>query len=130
MRVFYSRRTLPRSELARLVQIDYEREMAFVATVPGDDGTEQTLGAARAACDPDNERAEFGVVVRSDLKGQGLGVRLMRALIDHLRQRGTQRLVGEVLAENQAMRGLCQHLGFVEHPDGDVVTVVLELPRS
>jgi acetyltransferase len=127
MRVFYSRRTLPRSELARLVQIDYEREMAFVATVPSDDGAEQTLGAARAASDPDNERAEFGVVVRSDLKGQGLGGLLMQALIDHLRQRGTRQLVGEVLLENRPMRRLCQRLGFVERLDGDVAEMSLAL---
>jgi acetyltransferase len=112
MRVFYSRRTMPRSELARLVQIDYEREMAFVATVADEGGAEETLGAARATCDPDNDAAEFGVVVRSDLKGQGLGSLLMGALIDHLRQRGTRRLVGEVLAENAAMLGLARRLGF------------------
>ncbi len=127
MRVFYSRRTLPRSELARLVQIDYEREMAFVATIEGVGGLEETLGAARAACDPDNERAEFGVVVRSDLKGRGLGRALMEALIAHLRQRGTRWLVGEVLAENRGMRALCQRLGFSERLDGDVVLVKLDL---
>ncbi len=127
LRVFHSRRTLPRSELARLVQIDYEREMAFVATAPAADGTEHTLGAVRAACDPDNEAAEFGVVVRSDLKGQGLGRRLMEVLIGHLRQRGTGRLVGEVLAENRAMRRLCEGLGFAERRDGEVVEVSLAL---
>jgi acetyltransferase len=130
MRVFYSRRTLPRSELARLVQIDYEREMAFVATVVGEGGVEQTLGAARAATDPDNDSAEFGVVVRSDLKGQGLGRRLMRALIEHLRQRGTRQLVGEVLTENRAMRGLCRHLGFVERVEGDVAVMSLALQQA
>jgi acetyltransferase len=127
MRVFYSRRTLPRSELARLVQIDYEREMAFVATTLNEAGVEQTLGAARASCDPDNHSAEFGIVVRSDLKGQGLGGRLMRALIEHFRQRGTQQLVGEVLVENRAMRALCQRLGFVEQPQGELVLVRLAL---
>ena len=127
LRVFYSRRTLPRSELARLVQIDYEREMAFVATVP-DAAGEQTLGAARASCDPDNDTAEFGVIVRSDLKGQGLGRLLMEALIAHLRQRGTRRLVGEVLAENRGMRVLCQRLGFHERRQEGVVQV--ELPLS
>ncbi len=127
LRVFYSRRTLPRSELARLVQIDYEREMAFVATVAGEDGTEQTLGTARATSDPDNDTAEFGVIVRSDLKGQGLGRLLMEALITHLRQRGTHRLVGEVLAENRGMRALCQRLGFSERLQDGVAEVELPL---
>jgi acetyltransferase len=130
MRVFYSRRTMARSELARLVQIDYEREMAFVATVAGEGGLEETLGAARAACDPDNEAAEFGIVVRSDLKGQGLGRLLMQALIDHLQQRGTRRLVGEVLAENRGMRALCQRLGFVERLQDGVARVERPLQRS
>jgi acetyltransferase len=130
LRVFYSRRTLPRSELARLVQIDYEREMAFVATAVGAGGVEETLGTARAACDPDNETAEFGVIVRSDLKGQGLGRLLMEALIAHLRQRGTRRLVGEVLLENRGMRALCQRLGFDERRDDGLVRVTLALPPA
>jgi acetyltransferase len=130
LRVFYSRRTLPRSELARLVQIDYEREMAFVATAVGEGGVEETLGTARAACDPDNEAAEFGVIVRSDLKGQGLGRLLMEALIAHLRQRGTRRLVGEVLLENRSMRALCQRLGFDERRDDGLVRVTLALPPA
>ncbi|MFN9746442.1 MAG: GNAT family N-acetyltransferase, partial [Betaproteobacteria bacterium] len=130
MRVFYSRRTLPRSELARLVQIDYEREMAFVATAAGEGGAEETLGTARATCDPDNDTAEFGVIVRSDLKGGGLGRLLMEALIAHLRQRGTRLLVGEVLLENRSMRALCQRLGFDERRgDGTVhVTLALQPP--
>jgi acetyltransferase len=45
MRFFYSRRTIERSELARLTQIDYEREMAFVATEADAAGAERTLGA-------------------------------------------------------------------------------------
>ena len=119
MRIFYSRRTIERSELARLTQIDYEREMAFVATAPLDDAggaREETLGVARAVCDPDNVTAEFGVIVRSDLKGGGLGVRLMKKLIEHLRQRGTQRLVGTVLQENAAMLQLARDLGFAFAP--------------
>ena len=127
MRVFYSRRTLPRSELARLVQIDYEREMAFVATAVGAGGTEETLGAARASCDPDNDSAEFGVVVRSDLKGAGLGRLLMETLIEHLRQRGTRRLVGEVLPENAAMLGLARRLGFEASPGDGLVHIEQQL---
>ena len=61
LRVFYSRRSIERSELARLTQIDYAREMAFVATAPGQDGVEQTLGVVRAIADPDNVEAEFGI---------------------------------------------------------------------
>ncbi len=113
MRLFYSRRSIEHSELARLTQIDYGREMAFIATVPTLDGGEETLAVARAICDPDNVNAEFGIIVRSDLKGGGLGERLMRKLIEHFRSRGTQRLVAQVLAENQRMLQLAADLGFV-----------------
>ncbi|MFL6664999.1 MAG: bifunctional acetate--CoA ligase family protein/GNAT family N-acetyltransferase, partial [Rhizobacter sp.] len=72
LRFFNTRRELPRSELARLVQIDYAREMAFVALDRRPDGSSETLGVVRAVADPDNVEAEFGIIVRSDLKGQGL----------------------------------------------------------
>ena len=129
MRVFYSRRDIERSELARLTQIDYEREMAFVATACGPDGTEETLGVARATADPDNVEAEFGIIVRSDLKGEGLGELLMHKLIGYLRSRGTRRLVATVLRENARMIELARDLGFRFEPDdGDGVRAVsLEL---
>jgi len=133
MRVFYSRRTIERSELARLTQIDYEREMAFVATAVPDGGAdpdEETLGVARAVCDPDNVTAEFGVIVRSDLKGGGLGVLLMQKLIHYLRARGTQRLVGSVLHENKPMLQLARDLGFEfapRQPGDDVQEVFVHL---
>lgn len=134
LRVFYTRRSIERSELARLTQIDYEREMAFVATAPGPEGgAEETLGVARAACDPDNLTAEFGVIVRSDLKGGGLGMLLMNKLIAHLRQRGTGRLVGSVLQENTGMLALAARLGFevLPVPEGDNAhPVVLRLNEA
>lgn len=114
MRVFYSRRSIEHSELARLTQIDYAREMAFIATQPRPDGGEDTLGAVRVTVDPDNDSAEFGLIVRSDLKGQGLGRRLMRKMIEYLQARGTQHMVGTVLRINTGMLGLAQALGFQE----------------
>ncbi len=114
MRVFYSRRTMERSELARLVQIDYAREIAFVALATGPDGQPQTLGVVRAMADPDNVEAEFGVILRSELKGRGLGRLLMEKLIAYLRTQGTQRLVATVLGYNERMLKLAKELGFEE----------------
>lgn len=119
LRVFYSRRSIERSELARLTQIDYAREMAFIATAPGPDGAEQTLGVVRAVADPDNIEAEFGIIVRSELKGEGLGELLLQQMIDYLRQHGTQRLVATVLAENTRMLQLARELGFTESANLD-----------
>jgi acetyltransferase len=114
LRVFYSRRSIEHSELARLTQIDYAREMAFIATRHIEGNGEETLGTVRATVDPDNHTAEFGVIVRSDLKGSGLGHRLMEKMILHLRARGTQRLVGTVLRINRGMLELAANLGFQE----------------
>ncbi len=120
LRVFYSRRSIEHTELARLTQIDYAREMAFIATRAVDGGGEETLGTVRVVIDPDNHDAEFGVIVRSDLKGGGLGRKLMRKMIGHLRARGTQRMVGTVLRENAGMLELARALGFEEQtPPGD-----------
>ncbi|MES2098247.1 MAG: bifunctional acetate--CoA ligase family protein/GNAT family N-acetyltransferase [Pseudomonadota bacterium] len=133
LRFFSVRRELPRSELARLTQIDYAREMAFIAIRTLPDGTEQTLGVARAVIDPDNVDAEFAIIVRSNLKGRGLGHLLMQTLIDFLTQRGTQRLVALVLRENTAMRALaCSH-GFVPDEAGsdiDALQFVLTLTSA
>jgi acetyltransferase len=119
MRVFYSKRTMERSELARLVQIDYAREMAFIATGAGPDGQLQTLGVVRAIADPDNVEAEFGVIVRSDLKGSGLGLLLMQKMIAYLRAQGTQSLVATVLDHNERMLKLARELGFKEVSSSD-----------
>ncbi|MFZ5546536.1 MAG: GNAT family N-acetyltransferase [Pseudomonadota bacterium] len=134
MRIFQTRRELPRSELARLTQIDYEREMAFVAVGTDELGQPETLGAARAVRDPDNTEAEFAIIVRSDLKGRGLGHLLLQHLIDYVRSRGTPRLAGLILRENAAMLQLARSVGFVpeaedlpERHGGDVVRVVLPL---
>ncbi|MCL1961648.1 MAG: bifunctional acetate--CoA ligase family protein/GNAT family N-acetyltransferase [Desulfovibrionaceae bacterium] len=116
LRLFYSRRTMERSELARLVQIDYTREMAFIATAPGADGQERTLGVARTLTDPDNVGAEFGIIVRPDMQGSGLGRILMDKLIRYQRAAGTQRITATVLAENSRMRQIAQTLGFVDQP--------------
>lgn len=131
MRLFQARSELPRSELARLTQIDYDREMAFIAESIGDDGLPETLGVARTICDPDNVEAEFALVVRSDLKGGGLGRLLFEQLIAHARSRGTRRLAGLILRENTRMLKLSRALGFVRAPSeeesSDVFHVVMNL---
>ena len=116
LRFFSSRRELPRSELARLVQIDYAREMAFIALATRADGSVETLGVVRAVADPDNVEAEFAIVVRSDQKGLGLGHLLLGKMLNYLRARGTQRLVGDVLRENQPMRELARSHGMHADP--------------
>src|SRR5262249_22168902 len=99
-RFFLPRREFDHAELASFTQIDYDRDMAFIATAPGADGAPETLGVARAVADPDNTAAEFAVLVRSDLKGRGLGRALLEKLIRYCASRGTRELIGDVLAGN------------------------------
>lgn len=115
------------SEMARLTQIDYEREMAFIATTT--DMPAETLGVVRAVSDPDNHAAEFSIVVRSDMKGQGLGSGLLRKMIAYCRGRGTRLLIGEVLAENQQMLQMMRAFGFKidRTEENDVMSVALQL---
>ncbi|HUF79820.1 MAG TPA: GNAT family N-acetyltransferase, partial [Burkholderiales bacterium] len=110
LRFFHTVRDFPHAALARLTQIDYDREMAFIAWSPEDGG--ETLGVARAIADPDRASAEFAILVRSDLKGKGLGGVLMKKLIGYCRESGVGQLVGDILAANPGMLALARSLGF------------------
>jgi acetyltransferase len=83
-----------RALLSKFSRIDYEKEMAFVAIDPNS-VPPLTLGVIRAVKLPDSDDAEFAIVVRSDMKGIGLGHLLMRKIIDYSRSAGTRRLFGE-----------------------------------
>jgi acetyltransferase len=118
LRFFTPMKTLPAPLAARLTQIDYDREMALIATdAPGPEA--EILGVVRIACDPDNERAEFAVLVRSDVKGRGLGYALMNSIIDYARHRGVGEIFGDVLRENGPMLNLCRDLGFTAEANDD-----------
>ncbi len=134
LRFFLARPALQHSELARMTQIDYDREMAFIVDAPGSDGGLEMLGIGRTVCDPDRIEAEFALVVRSDLKGVGLGTLLLGQLIEHARSRGVIRLAGVVLRENTRMLALAHAMGFVAAPvekgDGSIRRVVKVLNQS
>ncbi|MDK9586987.1 MULTISPECIES: bifunctional acetate--CoA ligase family protein/GNAT family N-acetyltransferase [Lelliottia] len=98
-------------DLANMTQIDYDREMAFVAVRHRDEGDE-ILGVTRAISDPDNVDAEFAVLVRSDLKGLGLGRRLLEKLIGYTRDHGLLCLNGITMPHNRGMITLARKLGF------------------
>ena len=130
LRFFGAGPNLSHGLLARLTQIDYAREMAFVAIAQA---THALLGVVRLIADPDYTRGEYAILVRSDLKGHGLGWRLMQHLIDYAKREGLQELHGAVLAENATMLQMCRQLGFaIEREPGDpsVRRVTLNLRRS
>jgi acetyltransferase len=111
MRFFGLVKTLSRDTLIRLCHLDYDREMALTAVLR--EGSEsRLLGVARYYLHPDAGAAEFAVVVSDAYQRQGLGRHLMQRLIGIARERGVQRLVGQVLTENRPMLRLLRSLGF------------------
>ncbi len=108
-------RDLSHVQMARFTQIDYDREMAFIATAPNATGEPETLGVVRTVTDSANQRAEFAIIVRSDMKGQGLGSVLMYKMIRYTKARRTPLLSGQLLAENQPMRRFLAGFGFKLH---------------
>ncbi len=128
-RFFSQIREFPHSEMARLTQIDYDREMAFIASTHNEHGSPETLGVVRTITDPNNEDAEFAIIIRSDLKGLGLGPILMEKMIDYCRSRGTTMMVGHILRNNFPMLKLAERLGFIRkyQADDDMFEVSLTL---
>ncbi len=128
-RFFGAVRKLERHQLARLTQIDYDREMAFIATRPRPEGGTETVGVVRTVTDPDNRQAELAVLVRSDQKGTGLGTMLVEKIVRYHRARRTGAVLAQVLVENEAMLRLARKCGFTvragEEPD--VMDCVLRL---
>ncbi len=82
------------SDLARNTQINYERQMAFIATRADENNQPETLGVARNATEPDNITAKFAVVVRSNLKGKRRGSIFLKEPIDYCPDRGTGQVIG------------------------------------
>ncbi|AVF37150.1 bifunctional acetate--CoA ligase family protein/GNAT family N-acetyltransferase [Rahnella sikkimica] len=117
-------------DLANMTQIDYDREMAFVA-VRTENEESEIIGVTRTVSDPDNIDAEFSVLVRSDLKGLGLGRRLLDKMIDYAAEHGLQRLTGITMPNNRGMITLAKKLGFdvdIQFQDG-IVNLSLELEK-
>ncbi len=126
-RFFSAMRELSPEQTVRLTQVDYDREMAFIAVK---DATNETVGVARLACEPGGDSGEFAVIVQADMKGRGLASHLMRRLIDWARGQGLKRAVGQILADNTPMLAFIRHLGFSVHrmpDDPEVMEAVLEL---
>jgi len=125
LRFFAPVRDFSHRFLARLTQLDYARAMAFAAIEPE---TGKLLGVVRLHADPDHMTGEYAVMVRSDLKGHGLGWTLMKLIIRYAKADGIQTIKGEVLKENTSMLGMCQALGFsvktsIDDPGIAIVTL-------
>ncbi len=97
--------------LAQFTQIDYSREMALVALTM-ENGKYVQQGVARYIINADNESCEFAIVVSDNYQNQGIGTRLMKALIDAARYHNLDKMEGSVLSKNAGMLQLMSELGF------------------
>jgi acetyltransferase len=130
LRFFAPIKTLSHMAAARFTQLDYDREMALVVAEPGRPGTAEIFGVASIALDPDLEHGEYAIIVSGKLTGAGLGIFLMRRIIDYAKRRGLKEIWGDVLRENSTMLKMCRVLGFTQdnHPeDPGLVQVKLDL---
>ena len=118
-RFFTPVKTLSHFMAARFTQLDFDREMALVLADEGIPGRAQIYGVASLNADPDNREAEYAIVVRDDITGAGLGILLMRRIIDYARSRGIGSIWGDVLKDNTTMLKMCRALGFSQSSDPD-----------
>lgn len=116
LRFFAPMRQVSPELIDKLIHYDPQHAMAFIAI---EEATGKMLGVVRLHDDPDGERAEFAILVRSRLKGRGLGWLLMKHMIANAKDKGLKIVHGQVLAENSSMLLMCSELGFhtVEDPD-------------
>ncbi|HRK24728.1 MAG TPA: GNAT family N-acetyltransferase, partial [Beijerinckiaceae bacterium] len=115
--------------MARLTQLDYAREMAFVALDPV---SAEILGVVRLHGDANRERGEYAILIRSDQQGRGIGRALMDSIIRFARNEGYAEISGEVLAENAGMLRMAAELGFaiLRQPGEDTAMVRLQLAEA
>jgi len=109
---------LTQQMLVRFTQLDYSRELALIAILENREA-ETELGVARYVMNSDGESCEFALVVADKWQNKGIGSHLMSALMDAARQRGIERMEGEILANNNNMLKLTARLGFSMHTSPD-----------
>jgi len=122
LRFFSAVREFSRAFIARMVQLDYARAMALAAIDPV---SGEMLGAVRLLADADYHSGEYAIMVRSDLKGAGLGWALMQTMIEYARWQGLARIEGQVLRENTTMLSMCRELGFSISSDPDEASIAI-----
>jgi GNAT superfamily N-acetyltransferase len=109
LRFFDSIKEFSDQFIAKLTDLDGLRAIAFVAF---DESSHQTLGVVWLYCDSIHETGEYAILLRSDLKGRGLGWALMQRIIEHAKSEGLKQMSGQILQENAVMLKMCRELGF------------------
>jgi RimJ/RimL family protein N-acetyltransferase len=130
LRFFDSIKEFSPQFIARLTELDYARAMAFVAI---DEASDETLGVVRLHADEAHASGEYAILLRSALKGRGLGWALMQMIIEYAKSEGMKSVEGQILHENTVMLKMCRELGFAVKTDSEDrglcdVTLSLEDP--
>ena len=125
-RFFQIIKDLPHEALVRFCNIDYDREMAFIAETRDGDRRKE-IGVARLILEPNKKHGEFAVVVADSHQGSGLGMKLVDMLIGVAREKGVERIYGIIMSENLKMIRLCEKLGFSIRREQDNVFAELKL---
>jgi GNAT superfamily N-acetyltransferase len=128
LRFFDSIKEFSHQFIAKLTDLDHLRAMAFAAI---DEANNAMLGVVWLYSDSVNETSEYAILLRSDLKGRGLGWALTQLIIEYAQSEGLKQISGQILQENSVMLEMCRELGFkikTDAEDGGVcdVTLVLE----
>lgn len=127
LRFFAPMKEFSHEFIARLTQLDYARAMAFVAF---DENTGELVGVVRIHSDSIYQTGEYAILLRSDLKGRGLGWTLMQMIIEYAKSEGLKTISGDVLTENTVMLAMCRSLGFevkADPTEHDICNVRLAL---
>lgn len=109
LRFFAPMRALSPEMIDKLIHYDPAHAMAFIAI---EENSDRMLGVVRLHDDNSGKNGEFAILVRSQLKGHGLGWLLMKHMIAYAKGKGLKVVHGQVLAENGTMLILCGELGF------------------
>jgi acetyltransferase len=129
-RFFDSIKEFSHEFLAKLTEIDDLRAMAFAAI---DEASSEMLGVVRLHTDPVHKSSEYAILLRTDLKGRGLGWDLMQLIVEYAKSKGLRRIDGQVLQENSVMLKMCRELGFkvkTDTEDRGVYDVTLALENG
>jgi GNAT superfamily N-acetyltransferase len=116
LRFFDSIKEFSQPFIAKLTELDGRRAMAFVAF---DEASRETLGVVWLYCDSMHETGEYAILLKSDLKGRGLGWALMQRIIEYAKSEGLSRIDGQILQENYVMLKMCRELGFEIKTDAE-----------
>ncbi len=131
-RFFTHTATFPHKDVQQLTNVDYQQNLAIVATVPGPQGDDELVAIGQFFLDPRSMTAEVAFIVQDDWQDKGLGSRLLKDLAQIAIQRGVKRFDAKCLPENKAMLAVFQNSGYPVRTeyDGDAYSIEIDLART